>query len=143
VVRSADAAAAHLAALVVPGQWHSLALGKGRGTASHRVGAWQALLARELQKLVFFQRILAGADFSGARFAALRLVSYTAFGHIHARTRDLICNRYLKPGCAREGLAETLGRGLVRAKAVREARRPTGQRGALGTNVAGCALPHT
>ena len=81
--------------------------------------------------------------FSGARFAALRLVSYTAFGHIHARTENLICNRYLKPGCAREGLAETLGRGLVRAKAVREARRPTGQRGALGTNVAGCALPHT
>ena len=101
------------------------------GGGARELGAVDAVL-QSLQNL-----------FSGARFAALRLVSYTAFGHIHARTRKLICGRYLKPKCAREGLAETLGRGLVRAKAVREARRPTGQRGALGTNVAGCALPHT
>ena len=86
------------------------AMGMRRGVFAHRAGAWQALAARYLQILLFFQRILAGADFSppinGPPWApsgrsrrdtswygsgALQPVGAVHNGRSHVRHRPAIC----------------------------------------------------
>ena len=62
------------------------AMGMRRGVFAHRAGAWQALAARYLQSLLFFQRILAAARTSHRRSISagprgLRLVAAVETHH--------------------------------------------------------------